>query len=167
MGMNITLHAATELVRELLDQIDPETGELPAELEQARALVATKAVAVVAYIVEQERNAAMAKEYAKELALRIKAADKRADWLRTYLQEHMAAMGITKISDERGIFSATLSVGRDKSVDVFDAAQLPEACIRVVPSVEEPDKKAIRALMDAGQEVPGARLVVKHRLTIK
>jgi len=165
--MNITLHAATELVRELLDQIDPETGELPAELEQARAIVATKAVAVVAYIVEQERNAAMAKEYAKELALKIKAADKRADWLRTYLQEHMAALGITKISDDRGIFSATLSVGRDKSVEVFDADQLPDECVRLIPATTQPDKTVIRAMIDDGDEVPGARLVVKDRLTIK
>jgi hypothetical protein len=164
---NITLHAATELVRELLDQIDPETGELPAELEQARAIVATKAVAVVAYIVEQERNAAMAKEYAKELALKIKAADKRADWLRVYLSEHMAALGITKISDERGIFSATLSVGRDKSVDVFDADQLLDECVRLIPATTQPDKTAIRAMIDGGDEVPGARLVVKDRLTIK
>jgi Siphovirus Gp157 len=164
---NITLHAATELVRELLDQIDPETGELPAELEQARAVVATKAVAVVAYIVEQERNTAMAKEYAKELAAKIKSAEKRSDWLRVYLSEHMAALGITKIADERGIFSASLSIGRDKSVDVFDADQLPTDCIRVVPAREEPDKTAIRSRLDAGQDVPGARLVAKDRLTIK
>ena len=36
--MNITFHSATEAVRGLLDQIDPETGELPEGYEDARAI---------------------------------------------------------------------------------------------------------------------------------
>lgn len=165
--MNITLHAATEQVRELLDQIDPETGELPAELDQARAIVAAKATAVAAYILESERHAAMMGDYVREVQQRAKAAERRAAWLRTYLREHMAAVGITKISDERGIFSATLSLGRDKSVEVFDEAQLPADYLREVPARHEPDKAIIRKALDDGFDVPGARIVARDRLTIK
>lgn len=165
--MQITLHAATEQVRSLLDQIDPETGELPAEYEQARAVVATKATAVAAYILETDRQADYLKAYAKEVLERAKTAERRAEWLKTYLREHMAAAGITKISDERGLFSATLSPGRDKSVDVFDAAQLPADYLREIPAKYEPDKTLIRKAIDAGYEVPGARLVANDRLTIK
>lgn len=165
--MNITLHAAAEQVRDLLDQVDAETGELPAEYEQARAVVATKATAVAAYIIEAERGAESVETYAKELLARVKAQRRRVDWLRTYLREHMAAIGVTKISDERGIFSATLSPGRDKSIDVFDAAQLPADYMREIPAKYEPDKALIRKAIDEGYEVPGARLVANDRLTIK
>lgn len=165
--MNITLHQATEQVRELLDQIDPETGELPAEYEQARSIVAEKAVAVTAYIVESERSASAADEYVKELAARIKAQRKRVDWLKSYLSQHMAAAGVLKITDGRGIFTATLSVGRDKSIDVFDQAQLPQDYLREIPAKYEPDKTLIRKAIDDGFDVPGARLVARDRLTIK
>jgi hypothetical protein len=165
--MNITLHSAVEQVRDLLDQIDPETGELPAEYEQARAVVATKATAVAAYILETERQADNAEAYLKEVAQRVRAAKKRADWLRTYLAEHMAAAGVLKITDERGIFSAVLSKGRDKAVDVFDETQLPDDYMTEVPASYVPNKKAIRSAMDDGYNVPGARLVARDRLTIK
>jgi hypothetical protein len=163
----ITLHSAVESVRDLLDQIDSETGELPAEYEQARAIVATKATAVAAYILQTEREADMAAEYVKELQTKVKAHKRRADWLRTYLREHMAAAGITKISDERCVLTATLSVGRDKSVEVFDAAQVPAEYMRVIPATTEPDKRAIGAALEMGKEVGGARIVARDRLTIK
>jgi hypothetical protein len=163
---NITLHAATEEVRALLDQIDPETGELSPEYENARALVERKAVAVVAYILETERQADYIAAYAKELAARAKAAQKRTDWLRAYLGEHMAACGISSIKDERGLFAATLAVGRDVAVEVFDADQLPAEYMRT-KITHEPDKSALRPALEAGDVVPGAKLVRRNRLTVK
>lgn len=165
--MHITLYQATEDVRELLDQIDPETGELPAEYEAARAIVEKKAAAVTAYIIDSERAADAADEYVKELQSRIKTARRRAEWLRRYLAQHMAAAGVLKITDERGIFSATLSPGRDKRVDVFDHAQLPADYLREIPARLEPDKALIAKAIADGFDVPGARLVAADRLTIK
>lgn len=165
--MSITLHQATEQVRALLDQIDPETGELPDGFESARALVATKATAVAAYILESERQAVAAKEYAKELAARIKTAERRADYLREYLEAHMLQAGITEIKDERGIFSAKLQIERDASINVFDEEQVPAHYLRHIPSRYEPDKDRIKNAISEGREVPGARSVKKNRLTIK
>jgi hypothetical protein len=165
--MSITLHVAAEQVRELLDQIDSETGELPEGYESARALVATKGVAVVAYILESERQAKAVKEYTKELAARINAADRRADFLRGYLEAHMAASGVTEIKDERGIFSAKLQLERDKSVEIFDEDLVPGDYLREVPAKYEPDKDLIKRAIDNGVEVPGARIVKKNRLIIK
>lgn len=163
----ITLHAATEQVRDLLDQIDPETGELPEGFEDARALVTTKAVAVTAYLLESERELDSFKAYIKELNARVKTAEKRQEWLRRYLAEHMAKAGITEIKDERGIFKATLAVGRDEAVEVFDEEQLPLGYTRHIPAKDEPDKALIKKAINDGFEVPGARLVKKDRLTIK
>ncbi len=165
--MQITLHEATEQVRELLDQIDIETGELPPEYEQARAIVATKATAVAAYILETTRQAEYLKDYAKEVNDRARTAEKRAAWLRQYLGSHMAAAGVTKIADERGLFSATLERERDKAVEVFDEAQLPPDYLREIPARQEPDKTLIGKAIKDGFTVPGARIVARDRLTIR
>lgn len=165
--MNITLHQATETVRELLNQVDPETGELPDGYEDARAIVQHKAVAVAAYIVESELQTESIRDYIKTLTDKVTSAERRQEWLKTYMREHMAAAGIKEISDERGIFKATLAVGRDESVDVFDANQVPDEFLREIPAKKEPDKTLIKAACKDGKEVPGARLVKKDRLTIK
>lgn len=164
--MNITLHAATDQVRALLDEVDAETGELPEGYEQARAIVATKAAAVTAYVLETEKQSALLKSYAKEVADRAKVADKRVAWLKSYLAQHMAACGITEIKDERGIFKATLSVGRDEAIEVFDEGQLPKDYLSEVPAKYEPDKTLIKKAIKDGFEVPGAKLVKRDRLTI-
>jgi hypothetical protein len=165
--MNITLHAASEELRALLDQVDPETGELPEGMSTARELVLTKAVATVAYLLESDKQADMVEDYAKELLQRVKAQRKRAEWLKRYLGEHMKATGIMSITDDRHIFSAKLAVARDKSVEIFDSEQLPAEYMRLVPASLEPDKRAIAEALQAEKDVPGARLLVKDRLTIK
>jgi hypothetical protein len=165
--MKITLYDAAAQVRELLEQIDPETGELPKGFEQARAIVASKAQAVAAFVLENEAQAKMVEDHAKVLMDRVKAARKRADWLREYLRSHMAACGVLSIKSDDGTFSAVLSPGRDKSVEIFDAAQLPPDYLREIPAKTEPDKTLIRKALDDGYEVPGAKLVARDRLTIK
>lgn len=165
--MNITLYQAAEQLRSLLDQMDPESGEMPEGFEQARALVATKAQSVTAYILDAEKRADMVEAHAKELLDRVKAQRKRSAWLKQYLASHMSACGITRIEGEGGLFSAVLSPGRDKSVDVFDEEQLPMNYTREIPARHEPDKAVIRKAIEDGFDVPGARLIARDRLTIK
>jgi hypothetical protein len=165
--MNISLYHAAQEVRELLDQIDPETGELPEGFEQARAIVATKAKAVAAFILENNAQADMVEQHAKALMERVKAARKRTDWLKQYLASHMAASGVLSIKSEDGTFSATLSPGRDESVEVFDVEQLPKDYLREIPAKYEPDKVLLKRALKDKFDVPGARLVCKDRLTLK
>lgn len=165
--MDITLYQAAADVRDLLDQIDPETGEIPDGFEQARAVVATKALGVAAYVLESGKQADMVEAAGKELIERAKAQRKRIDWLKQYLGIHMAACSITEIKDERGLFTAKLFPGRDKSVEVFDAAQLPADYLREIPAKHEPDKTLIKKAIGDGFDVPGARLIAKDRLEIK
>ena len=79
----------------------------------------------------------------------------------------MAAAGIFSIKDERGIFSATLSIGRDEAVDVFDQSQIPQDYLREIPAKYEADKALIKKAINDGFEVPGASIIKKDRLTIK
>lgn len=165
--MQITLHKAADDVRQLLDQIDPETGELPEGFDQARAIVATKATAVAAYLIESEKQADAADEYVKELSTRVRSARKRSEWLRGYLQSHMVACGVLEIKDERGIFKATLAVGRDEAVEIFDETQIPPDYMVEVPASLKPDKALMKKAMKDGFEIPGAKLIKRDRLTIK
>lgn len=165
--MDITLHAAADAVRQLLDQIDPESGELPEGFEQARAIVATKATSVAAYVLENERQADMVESYAKDLMARVKTARKRSEWLKQYLQSHMTACGVLRIKDERGLFNALLEPGRDEAIEIFDEKQLPQDYLREIPAKYEPDKTLIKLAIKDGFEVPGAKLVKRDRLTIK
>jgi hypothetical protein len=165
--MQITLYQAAAQVRDMLEQIDVETGELPEGFEHARELVAAKAQACAAFILENDAQANMVEAHAKALLDRVRTARKRSDWLREYLRSHMAASGVLSLKSDDGTFSAVLSPGRDESVEVFDAAQLPPDYLREVPAKYEPDKALIKKAMKDGFEVPGARLVAKDRLTLK
>lgn len=165
--MQITLYQAADSVRDLLDQIDPETGELPEGFEQARALVATKAQACAAFILDNEAQADMVEQHAKSLLDRVKTARKRSQWLRQYLSSHMAAAGVMSIKSDDGTFTAKLDLGRDESVDVWDAAQVPADYMREIPAKYEPDKTLIKRALKDGYDVPGAKLTAKDRLTLK
>lgn len=165
--MNVTLYEAAAHVRELLDHVDPDTGEVPEGFEQARAVVATKAKAVAAYMIESEKQADMLEAHAKDVLDRVKAQRKRTAWLRTYLASHMQACGITEIRDDRGLFSAKLHRARDEAVEVFSMEQLPPDYLREIPAKFEPDKTLIRKAIHDGFEVPGARIVSKDRLVLK
>jgi hypothetical protein len=166
--MQITLYKAAETVRHLLEQIDPETGELPEGFEQSRAIVATKAQAVAAFILSNEAEADMVETHAKELLNRVKTARKRSDWLKQYLHSHMSACGITEIKSEDGTFKASLSIGRDESVEIFDSSMLPnDYWTDPKPPEPSPDKTLIKKAIKDGFDVPGARLIKKDRLTIK
>lgn len=164
--MNITLYQAAQEVRELLEQIDPETGELPEGFEQARAIVATKAQAVAAFILENNAQADMVEAHAKALLDRVKTARKRTDWLKEYLRSHMAAAGVLSIKADDGTFSAKLEIGRDESVEIYEPESIPEDYMREVVKVE-PDKTLIKKAIKDKFTVPGARIVAKDRLTIK
>lgn len=164
--MDITLYTAAAQVRELLEQVDSETGELPEGLGQARALVATKSQAVAAFILENEAQANLVEQHAKTLMARVKAARKRSEWLRDYLRSHMDGCGVLSIKSDDGTFCVKLERERDESVEVFDDKQLPRDYLRETVKVE-PDKTLIRKAMKDGFTVPGAKLVRKDRLTIR
>lgn len=165
-SMNITLYKAAEELRDTLENIDPETGELPEGFEKAQALVQRKAMSVAAYILDTDAQAEMVEAHAKALLERVKTARKRSAWLRQYLRTNMQETGITKIKSDDGTFTMTLERERDESVEVFDEKQIPAELIKTKTETA-PDKVAIKKLLAAGTDVPGAKLVKKDRLTIK
>lgn len=165
--MNITLYSAADGLRELLEQIDPETGELPEGFQDARALVASKSIACAAFVLENERQADMVQDHAKALLERVKIARKRSERLKDYLKYHMVSCGMTSIKSDDGLLSVKLDRERDSSVEIFDEKQIPSDYMREIPASFSPDKSLIKKAIGDGFTVDGARIVKADRLTIK
>jgi len=163
--MNVTLYqAATELAA-ALDQIDPETGELPAEYGTARELVERKGAAVAAYIAQREMEADAIDGRLEEISKRVKAMRSRAVHLRNYMADCMRTAGITEIASDDKLLRVRLYPGRDESVEVYDQSLLAEQFTRV-KTTREPDKTGIKVAIKSGQDVQGARIVKRDRLII-
>jgi hypothetical protein len=163
--MDLTLFQSSEELRRVLDQVDPDTGELPEGYESARGLVANKASKVGAYILQSEAEAAMIEAHAKMLLDRVKTQKRRVEWLRAYLLENMLETGILEVAVESGS-SIRLYPYRDPAVEIFDERQIP-AEYMADPVPPKPSKAKILDAIKSGVEVPGALLVKRHRLTIK
>jgi len=163
--MQITLFEAAHQVREALEQTDPETGEISQAWLQSRALFENKALACVAYLLEEDAAIEAADQLIAHIKDKLQARKSRHARLRHYMAENMKAAGIHEIRHEAGLFAARLHIGRDESVELEEGAQFPpELCADPKPPV--PSKSRIKAAIKAGQAVKGACLVRRDRLQI-
>ena len=162
---NITLFDAAQAVREAVNQIDPNTGELVETYAESRELFQNKAVACVAYAKEEAATLASAKAMLKDMAAKVEAREKRLERFEAYLADCMKATGILEVKHELGLFAAKLYLERDESVEIdADAEFPPELCND--PKPPTPSRTKIKAAIKAGQPIAGARIVRKDRLTI-
>lgn len=165
--MNISLYQLTEdVAAELESAFDPETGEALPIFEEKRALWANKSQHVAAYMLNLEAGAKALADMESKIAIRRKQAETRAAWLRKYLGENMARLGITKIEASDLSFQVIRYPERDESVELDEGATFPpELCGD--PKPPAPSKSKIKAAILAGQAVNGARIVKRDRLAIK
>ena len=114
----------------------------------------------------EAHHAAIDAEIARLTALKAHR-QKVADGLRAYLKDNMERAGIEKI--ECPLFK--LSIKKNPpSVEVIDPLSLPAEFWRTPepkPPVAAPDKAAIKAALQDGKNVPGARLNQGTRLEVK
>lgn len=161
----ITLFDAAQAVREAVNQIDPDTGELVESYTESRELFQNKAIACVAYAKEEAATLASAKAMLKDMAAKVEAREKRLERFEAYLADCMKATGILEVKHELGLFAAKLYPERDESVEIDAGAEFPpELCND--PKPPTPSKTKIKAAIKAGEAVAGARIVRKDRLGI-
>lgn len=162
---NITLFDAAQAVRESVNQIDPETGEIIETYAESRELFQNKAIACVAYAKEEAATLVSAKAMLKDMQAKVDAREKRLERFEAYLADCMKATGITEVKHELGLFAAKLYLERDDSVEIDADAEFPaELCND--PKPPTPSRTKIKAAIKAGQPIAGARIVRKDRLTI-
>lgn len=161
----LSLFDLAQQVRESVNQIDPETGELLENYTESRELFQNKAVACVAYAKEEAATLASAKAMIKDMLAKVEARENHLERFEAYLADCMKATGITEVKHELGLFSAKLYLERDESVELEPDAEFPTSLCND-PKPPTPSKIKIKQAIKAGEAVAGARIVRKDRLTI-
>ncbi len=156
-AQNYLAYDVTVLEREFADLVAayPELAE-DDELRADTIEGETDAYRVLGKIVAIERDAnsmvLAIGERAKELVARKDRYTRRKDAMRALLLRLLKAANLNKVS----LPEATVSVGKGRAgVEIVDESLLPD---NVVKLKREPDKTAIKAAFDAGEDVPGAVL---------
>lgn len=81
--------------------------------------------------------------------------------LKTALLNSMASTNTTKVKTP--LFS--FSIRNTRSVEITNAGDLPENVLK--PQEPKPDKTAIKKMIEAGQEVPGATIKLNESLMVR
>ena len=95
---------------------------------------------------------------AAKLTERARVKARRSEWLRMYLAQWLPAG--EKIEDTR----VRVRVGTAESLEIAADADTPAEYM--VPKFS-PDKKAIKAALQGGADIPGHRIVTKKHVVIK
>lgn len=162
------LYQLTHQHRELerlaeVEELDDET--VRNTLEALEGEIATKAESVAAVTLNVEVFAQAAEDAAKRLTERAARARKRAAWLREYLLTNMQASGVTRF--ECPEFRVSIRKN-PASVEVTNPGIVPARfMVQPEPPPPRPDKVAIKAALQAGEEVEGCRLTQSERLEIR
>lgn len=156
-----------EIAQEMATLIDPETGEIRdfeafEELQMARE---EKIDNTAKWIIDLEAEAKMVKERADELTERARATKKKAERLREFLQEYLQG-------EKRKTADYTIGYRRTEAVEITDenraVAWLMEhrddALTYQAPKIS---KTAVKEILKAGEEVPGAELVERQSMSIR
>lgn len=163
---NITLFDIAQAVRESVNTIDPETGEIIEKYAESRELFESKAVACVAYAKEEEAALEASELMLNQMWGKLEKRIERLGRFKAYMADCMKAAGITEVKHDLGLFEAKLYLNRDESVELEEGATFPpELCND--PKPPAPSKTKIKNAIKAGQPVAGARLVKRDRLALK
>lgn len=134
-------------------------------LESLQYPVEQKAIAVAQMVRNFEAQRDAIKAAIADMESRAKAMNHRAEKLRSYLFEQMMRSSIKKIPSP--YFDVKL-VQNPPAVVIGADAKIPDRFMRIPPvPMPEPDKKAIKAALEAGEDIPGCEIQRSLRLEIK
>ena len=161
----ITLFEAAQLVRDAL-KIDPETGEIDESYVASRELFEQKGEACIAYLQDRKAASAARKEMLKKASEHVAAEERHIEHFEGYVWASIRAAGISRISTPDGLMTATLTLDCVKSVEIDEGATFPPALCND-PKPPTPRKTKIKAAIEAGEPVAGARIVYGDRFIVK
>lgn len=151
----LTLYAASsqyaELVAELMSS-DLDAQAIADTLEGEALPVQQKAIATAYAIRNLQSLAAQIKEAEANMAERRKRIEARAAGIENYLKDCLNLAGLRKI--ETADFCIKL-ITNPPAVEIDDAEEIPAHLMRIPepkPPVPQPDKKAIKAALEAGKK---------------
>ena len=154
--MDIKLYECTAAVRAALDAYFDDDTERQDTIEAVIGQFEAKAQSVAAYCLNMAAQGDLLEAHIKAMQAKLKAIRKREGSLKQYMSDNMKAAGIHSIHADNGRFTAKL-VKNPPRVDIWDEAQIPADFMRT-KTTTEPDKTAIKAAIQAGRDIPGAKL---------
>lgn len=159
----LKLYEVANEVEALLNQVD-EDGCYPDDLASKLDQFKDKGVSVLGYMLNVKATVEAKDAAIKRMKASRDADQRRIDFIEEYLKSNMSRCGITEISCPE--FTAKLYPNRDESVEIEDLGKIP--CQYVEEKITyQADKKAIKEAIKRGEDIEGAKIVSKHRLTIK
>ena len=162
--MTVRLFEINAALEALLEQVDPETGELTCDLEALEALTIErdeKLEGLALYCKNLTAEAEAIRNEEKSLAERRKALENKAARAKDFLEEQLSG---EKFSTPK----VSVSYRRSEQVEVsmsFFSTEGNERFLRYKDP--EPDKTAIKAALKNGETVPGAEIVSYLNVQIK
>lgn len=166
--MKISLYQIAQEHRAMVDALMNTQGDAKAiaDTVEAESWPIEQKAQNVAYAIKQlDALSSAIKQAESEMAARRKAAENRADSIRQYLKDCMEIAGMTKI--ECPYFQIAIQKN-PSSVDIFEEELIPQEFMRQPETPPPaPDKKAIKAAIDSGIDVPGATIKQGTRIVIK
>ena len=158
------LYELDAMIESLLEQEDPETGELLCDMEQLEAVLMerdTKIENIALYIKNKTAEAEAIKAEKLALEKRQKSAANKAERAKGFLEEYLKGQ---KFSTPK----VAVSYRKSEQVEVsmaFFTDERNEKFLRFKDP--EADKTAIKNALKAGETVPGAELVSKMNMILK
>ena len=160
----MTLYEIDAQLEEMLEQVDPETGELLCDMEQLEALSLErdrKLENLALYVKNRDAEAKAIREEEKALADRRRGLERKAERARDFLARMLAGEKFTTPK-------VAVSWRKSEAVEIGMSFFSTDANERFLRYKEpDPDKAAIKAALKAGEEITGAELVTNLNMTIK
>jgi hypothetical protein len=154
------LTEAIESVQRLVDDGELEFDDVADTLEGLLPEARERASNIAALAQNQEAEIAALKAAEKKIADRRKAVEKNRDYWLRYLLDNMERCRIEEISTPEWKVKVALN---PPSVAIAADAEIPKAFM-VEKVTQSPDKKALKAALDAGVVFKGIELVRGKRL---
>lgn len=157
----MNLYELNRALEEIDLEIDEETGEIlnAGALDALQMERDEKVENIALWIKDLNAEAAAIKNEEQNLARRRKTAERKAEWLRGYIQD---ALRGEKLKTAR----VAISYRTAEAVEIMDAEAIPEKFLTMKVEVK-PDKKAIKDAIKDGENVAGVELVKRTSLQIK
>lgn len=170
---NLTLYEITDDYLAALQTLESlaESGQLSPEvvedtIEGLSGDLEVKAKNVIGYAVSLVSEADAIDAATVPMMKRANTLRDKAAWMREYVKTAMERTGITEIKSPYFVIKLKDNPGK---VVIDCEAGLPDDCWREIPATREPDKKAIKTMLEAGNKTVSAASHIEKgkRLEVK
>lgn len=157
---------AYRVLADKLADLDLDEQTISDTLEGAAGELEAKALEMGKMIRNWDSLADQINTEAQRLSARAAGYEKRSARVKLYVKTQLERAGVTKIP---GVASPGLAIKENPaSILVDNPAMVPDEYKRIPQMpMPEPDKAAIKTAINAGVEVPGARLLITTRLEVR